>query len=310
MSSRHDLEKLYQTLRSVRMVKSKPRVYRTRVLSGLETRTDPEDYYWHGRKRSLSHPFRNVSAECGQGLSNFIVWQYTLSGWGMFHPGGSSKPSRVEEAEAFTTIIPCDDIYYLPPESRAWTFFWLIIDHPYVIQRIRTRRAINGPIWQVPPDSALVFRAIDLYRGARSRSFVDEYAEESALLEFMLEYERFGHNLLHPATLREELLAEIRAEVLTLLHSGTPTIEQLANQRDMSRTSFARYFKKTTGLTPADFINRVRIDEAARLLATSDLKLSAIAAMTGFADAVHFGKVFRKYYFLTPGGYRHSCAQK
>ena len=310
MSNRHDLERLYGALRSVRLLKNKPLVYKTRVLSGLEIRTDPADYYWHGRKRTRSQPFGNVSAECGKGMSSFIVWQYTLKGWGMFHPGGAIKPSRVEEATAFTTIVPSDDIYYLPRDSGAWTFFWLIIDHPYVIQRIRARLIINGPIWQIPPDSALVCRAIDLFRGTRSRSFVDEYAEESALFEFMLEYERFGNNLLHPSTFREELLAEMRKEVLALLSSGTPTIDQIANQRGMSRTTFTRFFKKATGLTPAAFINRVRIDEAARLLANSDLKLSAIAEMTGFADAVHFGKVFRKCYFLTPGRYRQACTQK
>ena len=36
----------------------------------------------------------------------------------------------------------------------------------------------------------------------------------------------------------------------------------------MSRTTFAHYFKKTTGLTPASFISHVRIGEAAKLLVT------------------------------------------
>ena len=283
---------------------------RARVLTGLEIRTDPEDYYWHGRKRRNLNPFRQSTNPCGQGMTSYLVWQYTLSGWGMFHPGGSTQPYRVGEATAFTTFVPSDDIYYLPPESGAWTFFWFIIDHPYVIHRIRVRQKMNGQIWEVPAESALICRAIDLYRAVKSASFDDAYAEESALFQFILEYERFGHNLLHPPTPREKLLAEIRSEVLVSLRRGIPTILQIAKQRGLSRTTFAHYFKKTTGLTPASFITHVRIGEAAKLLVTSDLKLSAIAELTGFADAVHFGKVFRQHFYLTPGRYRRACGQQ
>jgi transcriptional regulator GlxA family with amidase domain len=42
------------------------------------------------------------------------------------------------------------------------------------------------------------------------------------------------------------------------------------------------------------------------MLVQTDLKLSAIAALTGFADATHLGKVFRKCYSLTPDRYRHA----
>ena len=162
----------------------------------------------------------------------------------MFHPGGSSQPYRVGEATAFTTFVPSDDIYYLPPESGPWTFFWFIIDHPYVIHRLRVRQKMNGQIWEVPAENALVCRAIDLYRAVKSASFDDAYAEESALFQFILEYERFGHNLLHPPTPREKLLAEIRSEVLVSLRRGIPTILQIAKQRGLSRTTFAHYFKK------------------------------------------------------------------
>jgi transcriptional regulator GlxA family with amidase domain len=33
--------------------------------------------------------------------------------------------------------------------------------------------------------------------------------------------------------------------------------------------------------------------------------LAAIAELTGFADATHLGKVFRRHYYLTPDKYRH-----
>jgi AraC-like DNA-binding protein len=123
------------------------------------------------------------------------------------------------------------------------------------------RQKTAGQIWEIPPKSALVSQAVDLYHAVISASFEDEYAEENALFQFLTKYERFGHNLVHPPTPRERLLAEIRSEVLDSIHSGLPTIREMAKQRGMSRSRFAHYFKETTGLTPASFITRVRIDE-------------------------------------------------
>jgi AraC-like DNA-binding protein len=145
---------------------------------------------------------------------------------------------------------------------------------------------------------------VDLHHAVKSASFEDEYAEESALLQFLIEYERFGHNLVHPPTPRERLLADVRSEIVASIRRGPPTIREIANQRGMSRTRFAHYFKETTGLTPASFIVHVRIGEAARLLVSSDLKLSAIADLTGFADATHLCRVFRRHFYLTPDSYR------
>jgi AraC-like DNA-binding protein len=122
--------------------------------------------------------------------------------------------------------------------------------------------------------------------------------------EFTIEYERFGHNLVHPPTPRERLLREIRLEVLASTHRGLPTIREIAERRGMSRTRFAHYFKETTGQTPASFITHVRINEAARLLLSSDLKLVAIAKLTGFADATHLCRVFLHHFYLTPDSYR------
>ena len=149
-------------------------------------------------------------------------------------------------------------------------------------------------------------RAVDLYDSVRTGACQDEFTEESLLFAFMLEYERFGHSLLHPAEARERLLSELRIEVLNGMRNGGPTVEQLAAKRKLSRSAFSHRFRHVTGSTPARFITDVKLGEVTRMLIKTDLKLSAIAELTGFADATHLGKVFRKRYALTPDRYRHA----
>jgi AraC-like DNA-binding protein len=152
----------------------------------------------------------------------------------------------------------------------------------------------------------LIGRAMDLYVSVRSGVCQDDFTEESFLFAFMLDYARFGHALLHPAEARERLLNELRTEVLNGMRKGGPTIEQLAAKRKMSRSAFSHRFRDVTGSTPARFITHVKLGEVSRMLLQTDLKLSAIAELTGFADATHLGKVFRKRYALTPDRYRHA----
>ena len=206
---------------------------------------------------------------------------------------------------AFTTLVPSDDFYYLPPESEGWTFFWLIIDHLYIVRRIRERVRLTGPVWHVQPRSPLIERALNLFDLVRAASLPDEFAEEADLFAFLTEFERLGHQILYPPLPRERILAEVRKEIISRLPTGLPSVAELADKRGMSRTGFTHYFRRTTGLSPARFVNQVRLEEVAKLLVSSSLKLSAIAGLTGFADATHLGKVFRRHYYLTPDKYRH-----
>jgi AraC-like DNA-binding protein len=279
--------------RSLRCRPEEPLNYQARVLSGLETRTGAERCYWHGRERE------------GDEKKPFLVWQYTLVGQGAFRPGSSGHVILFNAGDAFATIVPSDDLYFLPPGSPGWTFFWLIIDHEYVVRRIQTSFKTAGQVWRLPPASALVSCAVDLYDAIRAASLLDELAEEAELFRFLIEYERFAHALVYPSARRERLLAETRAAVLEAMTQAVFGVPQIAAKHGMSRTRFSHYFRQITGLSPGNFITQVRIGEVARLLVSSDLKLAAIADLTGFADATHLGKVFRKHFHLTPDRYRH-----
>ena len=99
------------------------------------------------------------------------------------------------------------------------------------------------------------------------------------------------------------MLGEVRRYTLRNLERSLE-IGELAEQHGMSRSNYSHKFKSVTGFSPASYVQTVRLEEAAHRLMRSDLKLEAIALQTGFADANHFCKVFRRRFHLSPGEFR------
>lgn len=72
----------------------------------------------------------------------------------------------------------------------------------------------------------------------------------------------------------------------------------------MSKASFERQFPRYTGCTLTEFLNRVRLDHARRLLLGGSEPINAIAYAAGFNHLSHFNRLYRRVYGLTPSAER------
>ncbi|TAU83240.1 helix-turn-helix domain-containing protein [Rhizobium leguminosarum] len=84
------------------------------------------------------------------------------------------------------------------------------------------------------------------------------------------------------------------------------SLEELADVAGFSRAHFAATFKAATSMSAHEFLLRMRIQAAARLLIGTDLALVEIALQTGFQNQPHFTTVFKKINALTPRKWRES----
>lgn len=258
------------------------------LYAGLETRTDPATYRWEGLKRSGSR--RQPS----------VLFQYTLAGRGAFKDATGTHP--VPQGRAFVAVIPSAHVYYLPA-GETWTFFWVILHHPYAVQRLAAAVGGVGKLLSATPLSPVAMAAAELFEGAAGGGFGDPFDRDAAVFRFMLELERHFHERSVSATERDRLLADTRRYILERLKRRVDTTE-LAERQGMTRSHFAHHFKNATGRPPADYVTEVRLAEAARLLTTTDSTLTELAERCGFADANHLCKSFRRRYHLSPGAYR------
>lgn len=71
-----------------------------------------------------------------------------------------------------------------------------------------------------------------------------------------------------------------------------------------SHEHVCRTCKDVLGLTPTEYVNRIRIDHAAQLLRTEDSSIEAIAEACGFQNTSYFYRLFERAYQTTPRRYR------
>lgn len=82
------------------------------------------------------------------------------------------------------------------------------------------------------------------------------------------------------------------------------TIGQLAEIAGLNATYFSNLFSKLIGLAPIQYINKKRVEEAQKLLLSTDETLYQIAGQVGFADEYYFSRLFKKTVGISPDHYR------
>ncbi|MHB1570268.1 MAG: helix-turn-helix transcriptional regulator [Solirubrobacteraceae bacterium] len=82
------------------------------------------------------------------------------------------------------------------------------------------------------------------------------------------------------------------------------TVTQLADLASMGESAFRAAFVRTTGESPHGYLERLRIERAARLLLDGDSPISEVAGTVGYSDQYHFSRVFKRVKGRPPSVFR------
>src|SRR6266568_9528440 len=99
---------------------------------------------------------------------------------------------------------------------------------------------------------------------------------------------------------QEKLVKEFILDDLT----SNPGLSDLASYCGLSRSHFARAFKRTMGMPPHRWLMTQRINRSKDLLCKTRMPIIEIAMECGFADQAHLTRVFTRAFGIGPGGFR------
>lgn len=254
--------------------------------AGCDSITTP-DYRWDGLERTDGP---------------LLLFQYTLSGEGMFESG--SRTHRVTAGQAFLAEIPGPHCYYYDPgAAEPWEFMFLLF-RPDLIQphwRKFVREA--GEVPYLPADSAPIRLLKMIVADAAAGRISDPLIASSSIYQFMTELARIQVTTQRD---KENWSESVRraAEYIEQHYAQMISIDQLSEHVALSKYHLIRRFSASTGLTPGAYLTRVRTEKAMELLRGTTLSIEAIAGQIGYSSGSYFIKAFRGLTGLTPGEFR------
>ncbi len=106
-----------------------------------------------------------------------------------------------------------------------------------------------------------------------------------------------------PAAIGPTVMRRVLSHIERNLEKRIPQ-DAMAKACNMSPWKFSRTFKQMYGMTFQDYVMRLRIKEATRLLRDTSADVMEVCFATGFGDPSHFTRTFRRHVGVTPSTYR------
>ncbi len=104
-------------------------------------------------------------------------------------------------------------------------------------------------------------------------------------------------NKFHPAVYKVQQMLQARMGELL-------TVSELADDLNMSARNLNRLFKEHTSLGIAEYRNKIKLQEAQKLLAYSKKSIKEIALALGYGTEAYFNRVWKNKHGVSPGKYR------
>ncbi|SFI36860.1 AraC-like ligand binding domain-containing protein [Paenibacillus sp. UNC496MF] len=217
----------------------------------------------------------------------------TFEGGGRFESGGVS---RGLEAGTYMIVRPGEPCAYRC-EGGDWKFYFLHFDP--LDMALQLELAVGEPATtaKLPEASLLCERLIDcLIVHPVGYGFTAQHAAQELLLVLAREQAANAESR-HPEL--DGILFRMHQRI-----GEPPPIDDFVRRSGLSRTAFFARFRARTGMSPARYMQELRLASAKAALETTNAAVKEIAAALGFYDEFHFSKLFKQRYGAAPRDYR------
>ena len=252
-------------------------------------------YYPHA-----SHHYRTRE----QGIEEHVLI-YCVDGAGWYRVGG--REYQVEEGQFFVLPAHRPHAYGAAKGDKAWTIYWL---------------HFSGTQAPVYAEGALEPQSIRTATNSRisDRNNIFEEIMQTLQGGYSLEHLRYASALLHHylASMRYLELYRSQADekgnyvdpVSAAIHYMRENIEHHVTVDDVlryvgySQSHFTSLFKQSTGYSPINYFNQLKVQAACRYLDETNMRVNQICHKVGIEDSYYFSRLFTRVMGLSPTEYR------
>lgn len=251
-----------------------------------------EEYRLGAKRLPGLNPITYGRQACNGGFSVDVLrpyWllHYVASGKGCFSVCGREHP--VAEGQIFV-VRPHQPHCYTADKKDPWHYYWIAFDSDVVLPDILKKDVFSAP------GAGRLFSAF--LAAATMETGKEEYLcgkiWELVSLFIRMESDRREDNAYVARAIRyiEDKFAE-----------GIRIID-IAKHLSLDRSYFSTMFRRETGMSPKEHLEKYRLEKAAEMLMQSKTAVTDVAGRVGYGDAVNFSRMFKKHFGVPPSKYK------
>lgn len=250
-------------------------------------------------RSTMRNGFQELKTLYGESLSA-LSKKYVLGIGRMIHPSDQSSQFHVENqlnAVIKSGEILQNDMFSKQLQQEIRKFTDSLDQYDKVSFLHLFARLMNLPLTLIPIEENIQQAAMKYFsRMERSESL----AETCIIFD---EYMSYLSESLHLNRQYSKEIAQAR-QYICQRYQLNVSLADISAHVGMSPNYFSKQFRSETGEYLTDYINRLRIDEAKKILLESNQRSYEIAASVGFSDHSYFSRVFKKFTGFSPMEYR------
>ena len=247
----------------------------------------------------------------GPVLESSYLMQYCMAGCGILEVDGRKIP--LKEGECVVTF-PGQLRLEVADSQDPWAFIWLSL-HGESAQSFFERMGLTSenPVLHNCGDTRIREQMEMIVRTADEVGFQGDFLLGAKILEFFDECLRVNPGRVRQRKARKrpcEIYVEQAAYYLNMHYSRDPlTIASLAKQLGLNRSYLCEIFKHIKGVSPQEYLTKLRIEKACVLLRLSQVSVTSAACSVGYEPSV-FSKVFKRAMGMTPREYKQQYSKE
>ena len=109
---------------------------------------------------------------------------------------------------------------------------------------------------------------------------------------------------------RDDAAIELAQTWLINNYSSSNPVGSMIEQSSLSESTFSRRFRKINGVSPMEYVQAVRVEEAKRRLEETEASIEQISLEVGYEDSASFRRLFKRKTSVTPAEYRKTFGNK
>lgn len=237
----------------------------------------PTGYHWH----------QIILSEGGEGMLNYDNLSIKIN------PGDC-------------IFLPANYPHSYRAASGSWKVKFITFDGYSAIHILSLFGMTKPVVISLTDDRVFTSLFSQMYRYVTTDRLHGDVMCSGLTYQYILEfYSRMDLRQNHSKIERSELLTNALRYIEDNYREDFP-LSALSDMAGVSHQHFCRIFKDAMNIRPKEYVNRLRIREAKRLLRETDKSIAEIAKEVGFSESAYFCAVFKKSERLSPLEYRKS----